>query len=446
MKPKIFFAFLALSAVFTSRASFAASPYTQLWSVQFGSTQSDYATSIAQSPAGDYYVAGGTRGSYAAQNAGNDDSFLQQISSQGQPGWRKQVGTSNSERYQSVATANASIYWLTGMEGAAQSGLPGIYRYDHTGALQSTSISGFPDYQPSVDTSSIATDSFGNVYVVGPVVQDFSSINSYIAKIDSSDSTQWSRLTNSSPQNFDKIQAAIDKDGFVYFSQSILIQNQADLQLRKYTPQGQLLWSRTYGSTAYELVEGLAIDAAGNPVLAGLSQGDFGGSQAGDGDAFAAKFNPNGDLLWATQFGDAASQTATSVAIAPNGHVFVGGVDWTVPDQINGLNQRGMWAELGPAGNLLWTSTFTTGRNQSVLELLVDINGDLVLVGQTNLGTFGQSQGGLDAFVVKFDVNAVPEPSALFATAAAAVVILTLNSPRLRSSHSAVHQRHLERL
>jgi hypothetical protein len=250
------------------------------------------------------------------------------------------------------------------------------------------------------------------VYVAGSIHQTFQPINGFVAKISPQGATQWSQLTNVVPQNFEKFDLDVDASGFLYLAQTVLSSNQGDVRLHKYSPQGQLLWSRNYGTPLYDIVEDIAFDPAGNAVLVGVSHGSFGGINAGGGDVFALKVDSSGNPLWTTQFGDAAHQSATSVATSTNGNIFIGGVDWNVPGQINQVNADAFWSELNSSGDVLWISEFgTRGQGDILLDLMVDAGGDVVLVGQTSGSLYGSNRGQIDVFAIKYNVNLVPEPA-----------------------------------
>jgi hypothetical protein len=405
-----------------------APPYQQLWAQQFGTGNTESAQTIAVSDSGNYFITGSTYGNLAAPNAGFDDSFLRALSPGEQTGWTVQLGTGDSERYQSVATSNGSVYFLTGMEQGAASGMPGIYRYSESGALQSTSVTGFPNLGSELDTSSITVDAAGSVYVVGSIHQDHDPVNSFIAKINSQGATQWYQLTNSVPRNFEKLRVAVDQNGFAYALQTVGAPGNTQVQLNKYSSTGQLQWSRSYGAPGSDSASDLSLDLSGNPVVVGAAYGNFGAPQAGGGDVFVFKTDGDGNMIWVKQFGDAAGQEGAGVAVAPNGHIFVGGIDWVVPNVFNSVNSEAFWSELDSAGNLLWTTKFgTANTGDGVLDVLVDNGGDVVLVGQTYGSLFSQNHGNIDAFAVKFDVNAIPEPSAL-ALIALAVAVLSPTS------------------
>ena len=78
-----------------------------------------------------------------------------------------------------------------------------------------------------------------------------------------------------------------------------------DAFLRKYDAGGNLLWSRQFGTAAYEHATGLAASADGVFVTGVISGGAFpdAGIAAGGVDAFVRRYNHNGGAVWTRQFG-----------------------------------------------------------------------------------------------------------------------------------------------
>jgi hypothetical protein len=104
----------------------------------------------------------------------------------------------------------------------------------------------------------------------------------------------------------------------------------ADAFVAKFDPAGQLLWSQRYGDAADQAALGVAVDGASNVVVTGQFRGsiDFGGgalTSAGEEDVFVAKLDSSGKHVWSKRFGDAAVQTPTSIAANAAGTVVVAG-------------------------------------------------------------------------------------------------------------------------
>lgn len=121
--------------------------------------------------------------------------------------------------------------------------------------------------------------------------------------------------------------------------------------IAKFNPSGsQLIYITYLGGTSDDLATAIAVDNSGNAVVAGAtSSADFpvtkgayqakyaggGGDNAmnpasaffpGDGDAFIAKFDPNGKLLWSTYLGGSGSEGVTAIALDGSANIFVTGL------------------------------------------------------------------------------------------------------------------------
>jgi len=103
-----------------------------------------------------------------------------------------------------------------------------------------------------------------------------------------------------------------------------------DILLAKFGPDGTHKWSKRFGDASSQDSGDVAIDASGNIYLAGTVSGsiDLGGlllTSAGSNDALVAKFDPDGNVVWAKLFGDTLSQSATTIGVTQAGQVVVGG-------------------------------------------------------------------------------------------------------------------------
>jgi hypothetical protein len=182
--------------------------------------------------------------------------------------------------------------------------------------------------------------------------------------------------------------------------------------------KGALLWSERFGDATTQRPETVAADASGNVLLGGWFYGsiDLGGgplASMGLDDAFLAKLDAGGHHLWSRRFGDVQSQKITAVAIDNAGDVIVAGTFAGVIDLGGGpLTSAGgldvFLAKLDPDGNHMWSRRFGDAKNQTAVSLAVDGTGN-VLVSGDFLGAvdFGggplTSAGGLDVFLVKLD-------------------------------------------
>jgi hypothetical protein len=99
----------------------------------------------------------------------------------------------------------------------------------------------------------------------------------------------------------------------------------ADIFLVRYAADGTLLDARRFGDTGDEAYVALAVNGAGNALLAGrcdqgsidLGDGPLG---CGNGASFLVELEPDGDPVWKHE-PSASAGLATSLAVAPNGDI-----------------------------------------------------------------------------------------------------------------------------
>ncbi len=108
-----------------------------------------------------------------------------------------------------------------------------------------------------------------------------------------------------------------------------------DAFVASYDVNGQLLWAKLAGGTGNEWGEAVGAHPAGGCVVTGSFSGSaiFGFfevnntvlTSAGGDDAFIARFDSTGDLLWAKRAGGPMAQSGRCIATTPNGAIYVTG-------------------------------------------------------------------------------------------------------------------------
>jgi hypothetical protein len=106
-----------------------------------------------------------------------------------------------------------------------------------------------------------------------------------------------------------------------------------DIFVAKYNADGDLLWAQQAGLNGDERVRGLVVDAADNVYVSGTYVGttQFGtqapllNAGSTDEDVFVAKLDAAGNWQWVVGAGGSSSDGASSLALAPGGQLVVGG-------------------------------------------------------------------------------------------------------------------------
>jgi hypothetical protein len=201
-----------------------------------------------------------------------------------------------------------------------------------------------------------------------------------------------------------------------------------DIFLATYDESGAPVWSRRFGGTSNDFVNGLAVDRDGNIVLVGSYMGavDFGGgplprTTVGSDDIFVAKLSPTGAHLWSKRFGDSQSDHGQGVAIDGDGNVLVTGYIYGPVDFGGGAlhNTFGDYdgdvfvAKFSPAGTHVWSMRFGGSYYDYGQGIAADAAGNVFVTGFfQNTATIGSqtltSVGSIDMFVTKIAANGAP--------------------------------------
>jgi len=420
-------------------ASFAASTaraeqaYDLAWVRQTGTTASDESLSVAVDGLGNAYISGATRGSLGGPNAGLYDAFLAKYDSFGSLLWTRQIGTTNDDRSSSVAVdvfGNAFISGYT--EGSLSGPHAGdrdafLAKYDPSGGLLWTRQLGTAGYEESGE---VAVDAYGNAYICGPTFGDLGgpsagSRDAFLVKYDPSGAILWKQQLGTSGED-QGASVAVDAYGNAYVSgwtAGDLAGSNAggwDAFLAKYDSSGSLLWKRQMGTSSREYSESVAVDAFGNAYISGPTFGSLGGPNAGDEDIFLAKYDPAGSLLWVRQIGTSSSEPDAAVAVDGLGNAYIGGDTGGSLGGPNAGSVDAFLAKYDSSGALLWTRQMGTTTNDYSYSVAVDGLGNAYISGYTGSSICSNPYaGGYDAFLAKY--TAVPEAGTVFMVAAALV-------------------------
>ncbi len=90
--------------------------------------------------------------------------------------------------------------------------------------------------------------------------------------------------------------------------------------IRRYN--GGKLWGKQFGTSENEDLKGVAIDNRNNAYVIGNTEGAL-GFKVGKRDSFLRKYSPRGELLWTRQFGTKGNDTVYDVVINSSNQVYV---------------------------------------------------------------------------------------------------------------------------
>ncbi|MFC6196703.1 hypothetical protein [Ponticaulis profundi] len=156
-----------------------------------------------------------------------------------------------------------------------------------------------------------------------------------------------------------------------------------DAFLARYDSQGKMVWSRSLG--AAENAEGLdiAVSSTGQIAITGVTTDKLtSGSVGGQEDTFVTLYDADGIEQWTRQRAASYDDRGTSIAFASDGSIFVGGT--TASSMTNDALAGGSDSfveKLDAQGNQVWIRQFGTSGNDSVTSVAVADDGSIIVAG-----------------------------------------------------------------
>jgi hypothetical protein len=291
-----------------------------LWAKCAGGINYDEGYSVSADANGNAFVAGyfystaitfGTTTLINADTAGiTQDVFIAKYDANGNVLWAKRAGGINyDEGYSVSADANGNVY-LTG------------YFYSPTITFGNTTLT-------NADTSGNSDDLF-------------------IVKYDLNGNILWAKRAGGL-KNDEGYSLSADANGNVlltgYFSSpTISFGNTTltnadpsgitdDIFIAKYDSSGNVLWAKSVGGTNYDYGYSVSADASGNAFITGAFESSsitFGSTTLTNAaseftNVFIAKYDSNGNFLWAKSAGGTQQDAGYSISADANGNAFVTG-------------------------------------------------------------------------------------------------------------------------
>lgn len=302
-----------------------------------------------------------------------------------------------------------------------------VVKYDEIGNyLWSFGIGGTGTINPS----SITVENNQFIYIVGsfyntadfdPSENEFpltalDSEDAFIAKYDTSGSLIWAKVLNGTSSDYAE-SIGIDSDGNILitggFNGNLDFDPSANeaiytttgsgrsIFIAKYDNDGNYLWAKTMNGTGLNNIGfDLALDSENNIVITGRLQGtvDFDPSTneynltatSGSIHFFLAKYNSDGDFIWAFSGGSTANTEGTSLDIDTNDNVFLTGVFYGGVDFDPSANSAYLYAnsydmflaKYNPDGEYVWAKKIGgNGWYNRAWKVLVDSMQNILLTG-----------------------------------------------------------------
>ncbi|WP_321421177.1 DUF3344 domain-containing protein [uncultured Methanobacterium sp.] len=207
-----------------------------------------------------------------------------------------------------------------------------------------------------------------------------------------------------------------------------------DAFLAKFNSSGNLIYSTYLGGTGIDYGYGIAVDNIGNAYITGYTNGNFpitsdshqitygGGSY----DAFLAKFNSNGTLIYSTYLGGTGTDYGYGIAADNNGNCYITGSTgstnfpttsgaYQITKASSGTGNDAFVSKFNSSGVLVYSTYLGGTSTDTGRGITVDNSGNAHITGTTSSTNFPTTTGayqssragssGSDVFVTKLNPN-----------------------------------------
>ena len=247
------------------------------------------------------------------------------------------------------------------------------------------------------------------------------SIDATIVKFDSNGNLVWAHSFSGSYDDYFFGVTATSDGGFVavgYSSQSsfgtgawIGVEGNGykDAIIVKFDGDGNVVWKKNFGGSVDDLFTSVTTASDGGFIAVGYSDpasfgtGDWIGVDGkGEVDATIVKFDANGNIVWAYNFGGSGSELFSSVSATSDGGFAAVGYSLETPSNVDAIIVK-----FDGEGNVIWNTNFGGSGVDIFNSITTTSDGGLVAVGYSE--SFGtgdwigvNGKGKIDATIVKF--------------------------------------------
>ena len=355
-----------------------------IWNTFLGGGGDDEGFGLAVDASGNVYVSGFSTETWGsplhAFNGGDIDAFVAKLDSSGNLTWNTFLGGSDDDQGSAVRVDGGGNVYVVGSSGAtwgspvrAFSGRSAdafAAKLDPSGNLTWNTFLGSSDTDLG---AALAVDVSGNIYVAG---RSFATWGSPV------------RAFTGGPE--DSFAAKLD-------------------------PSGNLTWNTFLGGGGDDESTGLAVDVSGNVYVTGFSTATWDSpvrAYSGDYDGFAARLDSNGTLTWNTFLGGGGTDIGYAPAVDVSGNVYVAGFStatWDSPVRdFSGGSADAFAAKLDSSGGLIWNTFLGSSGEDEGFSVAVDTSSNVYVAGRSSAtwdSPVRSFSGGYDAFVAKLSTS-----------------------------------------
>jgi hypothetical protein len=282
-----------------------------LWTHTYGGTDIDWGFSVQQTSDSGYIIAGATE----SFPVGDWNVYLIKTDVNGDTLWTKTYGGASIDEGHSVQQTSDSGYIIAGATRSFGEGLDWDVYLIKTDASGDTVWTRTHGTMNGSELGRSVQQTSDNGYIIGGYTGNG---DVYLIKTEINGYVVWTRTYGGTGIDWGwSVQQTFDGGYIVVGSTSSFGAGSDDVYLIKTDANGDLLWTRTYGGTGIDW--GFSVQQtsdSGYIIIGGTDLFVFGTSR---GDAYLIKTNVNGDMLWTRTYGTQDFEIGSSVQHTSDG-------------------------------------------------------------------------------------------------------------------------------
>ncbi|MCU0437792.1 MAG: T9SS type A sorting domain-containing protein [Raineya sp.] len=475
-----FYSFKSNLTVNTSNDNLIIAPEPErIWGTYYGGTNNDNINSIKLDDSGNLYVTGScysstaiaTSGSHQNTIAGNLDVFIAKFNSLGVRQWGTYYGGTSLDDGRYIAVKNNFLI-VSGYIQGSSSGIAtlGAHQTNYGGGsgdafIAKFSLNGVLEWGTYYGGSGedfgfgCEIDSDSNIYLTaftestGMATSGAHQISyggnrdGLLVKFNSSGVRQWATYYGDSGSD-ELYRVVVGNTNDVYVggfgtstglsSPSAYQTNNAggrDALLIKFSNSGVRQWATYYGGSGDEALVGLVIDNNDHLILTSntnsttgiATSGAYQTSLNGGNDAYLAKFNPNGGIIWSTYYGGTSNDTGFGLSVNSLNDIYLSGFTSSTGMATSGSHQAtygggsddGFLVKFNSSGVRQWATYYGGSNSDQSRDCVFERSSNHIYItgftfSTNNISSGGSHQasygGNRDGFIAKITDNPVALP------------------------------------
>jgi hypothetical protein len=370
------------------------------WSQQMGTPGNDIGFAVSVDSAGNIYLAGLTSG---GESGAEKDLFLAKYSPSGFRNWIQQAGFGRTVTAAVLRKKETGQLSLSAYAQEKESSAVILASYTLAGKKIFSKIIDLPGAAPG---NGLTMDPEGHIYI--PAATPFN-----VMKIRKTGEKIWGTEL-SPGISIRALAADTENGLYITGSMKQSLDGKkskggTDVFLLKISQHGPKRWSRTFGTALDDSGIALAVHADGAVALVGfISQTENDADDVTEAhDAFVVIYNSTGKQQWTHIFKGKNSEQSTVALWTPEGDLLVGGfTESSLDNQFHAGKEDAFLAKFDSQGELLWLRQFGTRENERPLGIALGGEGQIYVTGFTEGEMNGAKySGGKDIFLVQFNKN-----------------------------------------